>query len=338
MLNVWWHLSEYISHRRAGMAYRDCLCQTGYGLVDDPALADVVVLHEDPIFWPDILRRFPEAAGKMRIGYAVWEAQDLPDVYRENLGLVEEVWTASEFSTATLRQGHGRVRILPHVVNPAPCEAVDTEWAGTRLALSGKPYFFSIVDASNPRKNLDALLRVFSRVHHATGGQIALVVKQYRRELSLGNMPHVISIGENLTDGQLAALHQGALAYISPHRGEAWGLGLSEAMSHGKTVLATGWSGNMAFMDTSNSVPLRYALEPVGSRMAKMLPHFRPDMLWAVVDEGHLEREMLRLVRRGPDPDLCGRAAGITERFSLQRVARILDDLLREMCTYSRNI
>lgn len=139
----------------------------------------------------------------------------------------------------------------------------------------------------------------------------------------------MVSIGGELSEGRMAALHRGALAYVSPHRSEAWGLGLSEAMSHGVCVLATGWSGNMEFMDEGNSIPLKFTLEPVGERMARMLPHFRPDMRWAAVDEGHLEREMLRLVRRGPDPKMCAKARAVAERFSPVRVAQVLRRLGR---------
>jgi glycosyltransferase involved in cell wall biosynthesis len=205
----------------------------------------------------------------------------------------------------------------------------DRRWVRQRLG-PGR-YFFSIVDAVNPRKNLDALLRVFARVRASAGPDVRLVLKQYRTEVSLGDLPGVVSLALELSQGLMAALHESAQAYVSPHRGEAWGLGLGEAMSHGVPVLATGWSGNMEFMDQRNSIPLRYALEPVGERMARMLPHFRPEMLWARVDEEHLRREMLRLIRRGPDPAMCARARTVAERFSPRRVAKILSGLIREL-------
>jgi glycosyltransferase involved in cell wall biosynthesis len=202
---------------------------------------------------------------------------------------------------------------------------VDLLWAQS----FDRPYFFTIMDAVNPRKNLEALLRVFVRVRSAADN-LRLVIKQYRQELPLGGLPGVISLGGQLSDGRMAALHRRALAYVSPHRGEAWGLGLSEAMSHGSCVLATGWSGNMEFMDRRNSVLLNFTLKPVGERMSRMLPHFQPDMLWAEVDEGHLEREMLRLVRRGVEPGLRDRAKNIVERFSPKRIAGILSRLVQD--------
>jgi len=330
MKRVWWHLSDYISHRRAGEAYRRCLPLAGFEAVDRPEDAELAVLHDDPMNWLDILARYPTVRTMPKIGFAVWEGLALPDVYRAGFALVDEIWTASEFSAQALRQGHGRVKVLPHVVEPAGFSSEEQEWARARLGLRPEErYFFSIVDAVNPRKNLDALLRVFARLAHSSP-DISLVLKQYRMNLSFGEGRQVVSIGENVSEGRLAALHAGALAYVSPHRGEAWGLGLSEAMSHGVPVLATGWSGNMEFMDQRNSVPLRYALEPVGERMSRMLPHFRPEMVWARIDEEHLLREMLRLVRRGQDPDMCQRARAVAERFSSRRVSRILAGLVRE--------
>jgi glycosyltransferase involved in cell wall biosynthesis len=263
------------------------------------------------------------------VGYVVWEGSTLPEIYRPGLGLVRAVWTASAFSAQALGQGHGVVRVLPHVVETVVPTDADRAWARERLG-AGR-YFFSIMDAVNPRKNLEALLRVFVRVRAAAGADVRLVLKQYRKNVPLDDLPGVVSLGSDLTDGRMAALHEGALAYVSPHRGEAWGLGLSEAMSHGVPVLATGWSGNMEFMDGRNSIPLRFELEPVGERMAGMLPHFRPDMLWARVDEEHLRREMLRLIRRGQDQVMRQRARAVAERFSSGRVAGILAALIHEL-------
>jgi glycosyltransferase involved in cell wall biosynthesis len=328
MRGVCWLLSDYISHRRAGEAYRRCLPLAGFEALDRFEAADVVVVHEDPIFWPRLFERHPVLREKIVVGYAVWEGAALPDVYRPGLDLVREVWTASAFSAQALGQGHPRVRVLPHVVDPVEPAEADLAWARERV--DGKSYFFSVVDAVNPRKNLEALLRVFARVRAVSGVDVRLVIKQYRKEVALDGISGVIALAGDLSEMRMAALHRGSLAYVSPHRGEAWGLALSEAMSHGIPVLATGWSGNMDFMDSRNSVPLDFTLEPVGSRMSGLLPHFRPDMRWAEVDEAHLEREMLRLVRRGPDPAMCQRARAVADRFSPARVARILGSLLRE--------
>jgi glycosyltransferase involved in cell wall biosynthesis len=55
-------------------------------------------------------------------------------------------------------------------------------------------------------------------------------------------------------------------AYVSLHRAEGFGLTMAEAMAFGKPVIATGYSGNLEFMDTGNShlVPYELATIPAG--------------------------------------------------------------------------
>ena len=50
---------------------------------------------------------------------------------------------------------------------------------------------------------------------------------------------------------------------LSPHRAEGYGLHLAEGMALGKCVVATGWSGNLQFMNEHNSVLLPFKRVPV---------------------------------------------------------------------------
>jgi glycosyltransferase involved in cell wall biosynthesis len=52
-------------------------------------------------------------------------------------------------------------------------------------------------------------------------------------------------------------------SYISLHRAEGLGLLMAESMYLGKPVIATGYSGNMVFMNTQNSCLVSYELIPV---------------------------------------------------------------------------
>lgn len=71
MIRVWWYLSDWLGHRRAGEAYRRCLDLAGLCSVDSPDQADVAVVHEDPIFWPLIFKAHPQLHHKPTIGFAV---------------------------------------------------------------------------------------------------------------------------------------------------------------------------------------------------------------------------------------------------------------------------
>jgi glycosyltransferase involved in cell wall biosynthesis len=63
-----------------------------------------------------------------------------------------------------------------------------------------------------------------------------------------------------MSRGKVNGLIAACDAVISLHRSEGFGLILAEAMYLGKPVIATGWSGNMDFMTSSNSCVVPYEL------------------------------------------------------------------------------
>ena len=84
-------------------------------------------------------------------------------------------------------------------------------------------------------------------------------------EQSLGDLSglNVEIIKDYLSQSQLAALYRETDVLLSLHRAEGFGLPMLEAMAHGIPVVATGWSGNLEFMNASNSRLVPYDLIPV---------------------------------------------------------------------------
>lgn len=70
-------------------------------------------------------------------------------------------------------------------------------------------------------------------------------------------------ITDTLAYRDVLSLYASADAFISLHRAEGLGLGLLESMALAKPVVATGWSGNKAFMTPSCSCLVNYSLVPV---------------------------------------------------------------------------
>src|SRR6185369_6274208 len=68
---------------------------------------------------------------------------------------------------------------------------------------------------------------------------------------------------ESLGYDSVLSLYASLDVYLSLHRSEGLGLGLMEAMALGKPVIATGWSGNMSFMNHTNGCLVGYDLVPV---------------------------------------------------------------------------
>jgi glycosyltransferase involved in cell wall biosynthesis len=57
----------------------------------------------------------------------------------------------------------------------------------------------------------------------------------------------------------------GCDCYVSLHRSEGFGLTMAEAMAIGKPVIATGYSGNVDFMNPENSLLVDYGMTRVGA-------------------------------------------------------------------------
>jgi glycosyltransferase involved in cell wall biosynthesis len=81
---------------------------------------------------------------------------------------------------------------------------------------------------------------------------------------------------------KVLAFFASADAYVSLHRGEGLGLGLMESMALGKPVIATGWSGNMDFMDASCACIVRYRRAALDGNHPFYMTNFAgKDAFWA---------------------------------------------------------
>jgi glycosyltransferase involved in cell wall biosynthesis len=358
-MRVFYYLSPYISHRLAGLAYIGVLRDLGHevcanlppgfdaaapvaaktalpdGLSREQAAfledADVVVLHQDPTLYASMYEAMPALRRKYVIAYAVWENAKLTPFFIPPLRMVNEVWTCSEFCRAAIAPHVARCSVLPHLVRKAAPPEEERGWALTLLAESreaGAFVFLSVMDAVNPRKNLRGLLTAFSLLRKGARRPVRLLLKQYRAKMPLDGMPDVISVAEDVSPGRMAALYALCGAYVSAHHAEGWGLGMSEAMAYGKPVVATGYSGNMEYMDATNSLPIAYDIRPVSEEMRAKVPLFTQDMLWAEPDTGLFARAMRDVAEDRFDPGLHSRAAAIVERFGSARIGTKLTELL----------
>src|SRR5206468_76075 len=92
--------------------------------------------------------------------------------------------------------------------------------------------------------------------------------------------------------------------YVSLHRSEGFGLTIVEAMSLGKPVIATGYSGNMDFMTPANSYPVKYKLIPIDKPYG---PYTGGE--WADPDLDHAAELMDRAYKNRSEAKEIGRRA-----------------------------
>jgi hypothetical protein len=178
------------------------------------------------------------------------------------------------------------------------------------------------------RKNPLAVVQAFTRAF-PDEGEAALAVKTVGgttewRELerlrhAAGGREDVVFLDGRLDGRSYRGLFTTCDAYVSLHRSEGFGLTLAEAMSLGKPVVATAYSGNLEFMTDANSylVDWREARVPVGC------DPYPAGASWAEPDVDHAVSLMRRLYEHPVEARERGQRgrADIAEHHSIARVA-----------------
>lgn len=242
----------------------------GDSALDAPQATNIVVAHADA-FAPIGEWVRSTALGELpTVGWWAWDNEELPAWVAAGTSFLDEVWTHSEFVRAAVVTA---VDVPVRVFNPPiPLRAPSTR-SRRGLGLPEGFVFFSSFDylSGFERKNPIAVVEAFQRAFAAGEGP-TLLVKGVNAALcpterdaltaAAGGRPD-IRIWHDYVDGaSQAALISSCDAYVSLHSAEAFGLTLAEAMASGKPVIATGYSGNLDYMDEENSYLVPFVQSP----------------------------------------------------------------------------
>jgi glycosyltransferase involved in cell wall biosynthesis len=214
--------------------------------------------------------------GSYNIIFPAWELPKYPPAWVTALERFDEVWAQSRFTHDALASA---VR-QPVVHMSEACEVRLSSPMGRRqFGIPEQAYAFlfffdfsSYVDRKNPFSTIEAFARLRDE-RPAT--DLCLILKTNtanakaadRRRFedavrSLSGRLRVID--QTLTDNETKNLVHCCDCFVSLHRSEGFGHGLSEAMYLGKPVIATRYSGNLDFMNDVNSFLVDCDLVPVG--------------------------------------------------------------------------
>lgn len=257
---------------------------------------------------------------RYRIGFWHWEQPILPRRFHDAFAEVDELWVPSTF----VQEAIGPVSPVPVVKIPHAVRFTPTP--GVNRAAFGLPQdkclvlvmydFYSFQERKNPQAAIAAF-----RQAKAAEPSLGLVIKtinaqhhhRERQELqeALRDVPDVTFIDAALPRQQTWDLEMCCDILLSLHRAEGFGLVLAEMMYLGKSVVATGWSANMDFMDESNSLPVAFALQP----LPRPIGPYEAGIPWAEPDIDHAAAALRRLVT---DRDLAARL-GHNARETIRR-------------------
>jgi len=283
------------------------------------------------------------------IGYWAWELSEFPEQWFGSFEYLDEVWVPSRFVQESVAAvAPVPVLRVPHSIDPEI--QFSPSWiARTRSRLnlySGKFVFLFLFDFQSymERKNPLGLIRAF-RQAFGDRTDVLLLIKSSRAELDKasyqrlrecaqpeGRGANVRLLNEVLPREAIRSLMSLADCYVSLHRSEGFGLTLSEAMQHGKPVIATGYSGNMDFMTEENSFLVRYKLKEIEQSYGP----YRAGWVWADPDEEHAA-ELMRYVfenrevaNRVAERGRADVIAGLHPRTLAQEVKARLEVIQRE--------
>jgi glycosyltransferase involved in cell wall biosynthesis len=278
--------------------------------------------------------------GKYRIGYWYWELPNFPLTWESAFSLVDEIWVSSSFTRDVI----ARVSPRPVTRVALPLDIhLSRVYARSDFGLPDGVFLFlfsfdpnSFVARKNPLACIHAFRKAFSSHPHRPVG---LVIKLMHGD----SHPDVLSelLAHATLDSRIRVLDSiysrddayGLTSvcdcFISLHRAEGFGLGLAEAMSLGKPVIATGYSGNMDFTCEQNACLVGYSLVPVREGE---YPH-HTGQVWANPD---IEGAALHMWRIYSDPTFRARIAGagqqlVEREFSQQIAAQQVGNRLQEI-------
>ncbi len=213
---------------------------------------------------------------KVTCGYSIglwfWEVEQFSDQWPDAFKLVDEIWAASDHAARAIAD------ISPKPVTrvrlPITVETRDFLARGELGIEDGFTFLFifdylSVVE----RKNPFGLIRAYTEAFSEKEGP-KLLIKTINGDKDVEGMERLQNMVAERSDieildgyksqQELDSLIATCDCYVSLHRAEGLGLTMGEAMYLGKPVIATGYSGNMEFMNNENSYLVDYDMVPIG--------------------------------------------------------------------------
>jgi glycosyltransferase involved in cell wall biosynthesis len=243
--------------------------------------------------------------GRYNIGCWFWELSYFPKEWYPSFGFFDELWAPTSF----IQDALSRVSPVPIVRMPLALspelELVQGISRGDFGLPEGHFLFLSIIDFASfmERKNPLGLIEAF-KIAFREKENAALILKvahseQYpaalqvlRRACAKSNIRILEGIFSRQELNTLLSLCD---CYVSLHRSEGFGIPIAEAMTLGKPVIVTGYSGNMDFTTLSNSFLVKFKL----TEISRDYGPYRKGWVWAEPDIEHAA-ELMRYVYQNP--------------------------------------
>jgi len=310
----------------------------------------IQILHSTPEFWPKYARDDCYVIGK-----TIWETDRIdsrwPNYIKE--AGVRELWLPNQFNIDVFRRDLPDMKMVyvPHVHDTKAFDPgiAPLDFAGTEV--SEDTFVFSAGFQWSVRKNPEGLISAYV-AEFGPDEPVALVLKTYGGNTSpeevarIQNLICEICKDSGRKDHAYVGLLSQLLSFedmlrwrkrtdcgVYPHRGEGWGLHISEMMLMETPCIVTDWSGSTEFCDDSNSYLLDYQMTPV--RGMPWCPWYNATQSWADPNLVHLRKLMRHVFESRKSSELSDKGvaarATIYDRYGLDAVGALMEKRLEEI-------
>ncbi len=233
------------------------------------------------------------------IGLFFWELEKIPKNW---LGLnhwIDEIWVQSDFVLQTFKKMTPHVYKIPFALDLKINKKLNRKSFG----LPEKPFIFLFTFdylSYFDRKNPEAIVRTFKKAFGERHDVYLFIKtthakfhpeKEHQLKTLIGPSSNIELRDEFLSHVEQSSLINLCDAYVSLHRSEGLGLGMAEAMSLGKPVIATNYSGNLEFMNEKNSMLVRYTK----TKLKNDSYLYTKNEAWAEPDVSHAAQLMKKI-------------------------------------------
>ena len=311
-------------------------------LENKPIGYQIKILHTTPNVYPKYFE-----ADTYHIARAFWETDKVPDDFARYIQMCDEVWTGSIFNQNAMRKA-GITK--PIYIVP---EAIDTSPVTTQPFLTpiGQVFSFYSIFEWTERKNPRALLEAYWTTF-TSSDSVALVIKTYidnfqqikkdellseikkvKKLLNLNYYAPLYIYNDLLSRKQIKRFHQTFDCFVSPHRGEGWGIPQMEALLEAKPIISTNLGGIHEYLTSGkDSILIPYTWEQVNN--SRNQNWYAPDQNWGSIDKDELKKALRTMYQGGKSNARAMGIAGQTtciEQFSLHKVGGIMLERLQNI-------
>jgi glycosyltransferase involved in cell wall biosynthesis len=277
-------------------------------------------------------------AGHYNIVYWAWEFPEVSDKTVEFLNIFDELWVPSDFcvNIFTKYTGIPVMRFSHPIQKLPPSDEFDFEEYNIK---PGSNVYITIFDSlsttirKNPEATIEAFINVFKN-----DPESVLIVKTHNLDRSkdaqtvlekYAGISNIIIINEHFSKEKLHSLIQKSDVLISLHGSEGFGLTMAEAMYFGKPVIATGYSGNLQFMNAENSFLVNAEKVSYGSDDL----NYDSNTIWSEPSLEEASQYLKKIYQGGDDVKTASDNARktITNDFSLEGVGKLIRERSEEL-------